>query len=100
MALSYILTGPNGGRVGKKAGPFYLIPSEVTTDTINFELLSDTGTFTPPALSINNSGDRVPFYFTPASVGPAGILLTSALGATISGSRAFSRSRRPAAPRA
>lgn len=83
MALSYIVTGPNGGKVGAKAGPFYVVPSEVTTDTITLSTIGGSGTFTPSAtLQITNSGDRVPFWFTSTQANNV-IQLASALGATM-----------------
>lgn len=85
--VSYILTGPNGGRVGKAAGPFYVVPSGVTTDTINLAAVGGIGgTFTPAALTLTNSGNRVPFYFTAPAVGSTAITVQPGSGATVSGS--------------
>ena len=100
MALSYILTGPNGGKAGVAAGPFYVVPNEVTTDTINLEAVGGVGgTFTPAALTITNSGDRVPFWFTAPAVGSTAIMVQPVSAAAVTGSprvfqaKATSRSR-------
>ena len=83
--VNFTLSGPTNVLVGVSS-TYTLTPVSTTSDTITFSDGGAGGTFTPNSLSFGNSSAPQSFTYTPAEAGSPSLALTSADGATITGS--------------
>jgi hypothetical protein len=86
-AIGLTLTGPASGVTGVASTNFTVLPASTTTDSIALSDEGAGGAFTPASPLIFTAGAAAQtFTYTPASVGPKTLSLTSADGAAITGS--------------